>query len=387
MATKQSNSAAHSAPEKTPEQWLEHVERQEKQRGRLKVFLGYAPGVGKTFNMLSEGIRRSSRGEDVVIGLVETHGRAGTAVLVDKLPCIERARLDYKGTVFEEMDLDAILARRPEVVLVDELAHTNIAGSRYPKRYQDVIHLLDARIDVLATVNIQHIESFTPQVQSLTGVTIRETVPNWLMDRADEIVIADLTPEALEERMKRGDIYPAERVDRALSNFFRPGNLMALREMALQQVTRAVDRNLDAYVTRKRLGGEWCVREKVAVCISTSPHARQLIARGARLSEGMNAEFFVIHVNRGDVPSEDRKASLAANIRFAENLGAKVVELKNSSVASATSEFVSRERITQVIFGRSAVTGLKKYLYYFAIQRFMTGAPHADLHIVTQEQA
>lgn len=387
MARMKTNGSAESGPGKTPEQWLEHVENQDKQRGRLKVFLGYAPGVGKTFNMLSEGIRRASRGEDVVVGVVETHGRAGTAALVHQLPNLERTSLDYKGTLFEEMDLEAILARHPEVVLVDELAHTNIEGSRHTKRYEDVIELLNAHIDVLVTVNVQHIESFTPQVQSLTGITIRETVPNWVMDRADEIVLADLTPEALEERMKRGDIYPAERVDRALGNFFRRGNLIALREMALQQVTRAVDRNLDAYVTRKRLGGEWCVREKVAVCISTSPHARQLIARGARLSEGLGAEFFVLYVNRGDAPTADRQASLAANIRFAENLGAKVVELRNSSVASAASEFVARERITQVIFGRSAVTGLKKYLYYFAIQRFMAGAPHADLHIVTQEQA
>lgn len=212
-----------------------------------------------------------------------------------------------------------------------------------------------------------------PSVQSLTGITIRETVPDSTLDRADEIVLVDLTPEALEERMKRGDIYPLERVDRALSNFFRRGNLIALREMVLQQGTRAVDRNLDAYVTRKRLGGEWCVREKVAVCISTSPHAKQLIAPGARIAEGLGAEFFVLYVNGGEAPSEDRKLSLAANIRLAENLGAKVVELENNSVSRATSEFVARERVTQVIFGRSAVTGLKKYLYYLAIHRFMTG--------------
>jgi two-component system sensor histidine kinase KdpD len=381
------NPAGEGGGGKTPEQWLEHVTPKEKERGRLKVFLGYAPGVGKTFSMLSEGIRRLTRGEDVVIGIVETHGRPSTAELAEKLPAVARRRLDYKGTLFEEMDVDAILERRPEVVLVDELAHTNIEGSRHPKRYEDVMDLLEARIDVLVTVNIQHIESLTPQVQRLTGITVRETVPDWVLDRADEIVLADLTPEALEERMKRGDIYPSDRVERALSNFFRRGNLIALREIALQQVTRAVDRTLDAYVTRKRLGGEWCVREKVAVCISPSPNARQLIARGARLAEGLDAELFVLHVNRGETLTEERARSLAANIRFAENLGARVIELKNSSVARATSEFVSRERITQVIFGRSAVKGLKTYLYYFAIQRFMTGAPHADLHIVTQEQA
>jgi two-component system sensor histidine kinase KdpD len=374
-------------PGKTPEQWLEHLAVAEKTRGRLKVFLGYAPGVGKTFSMLSEAIRRASRGEDVVIGIVETHGRASTAELVERLPVLPRRQIEYRGTLFAEMDVDAILARNPAVVLVDELAHSNIEGARHAKRYEDVIQLLDAKIDVLTTVNIQHIESLIPQIQSLTGIAVRESVPDWVLERADEIVLADVTPEALETRMRRGDIYPEDRVERALSNFFRRGNLIALREMALKQVTRAVDRNLDAYVTRKRLGGEWCVQEKVAVCISTSPHARQLIARGARIAEGLGAELFVIHVDRGSEVDADKRRSFEANLRFAENVGAKVIQLRNTSVARATSQFVSEQRITQVIFGRSAVTGLKKYLFYLAIQRFMAGAPHADLHIITQEQA
>ncbi len=374
-------------PGRTPEQWLEHLSTTEKTRGRLKVFLGYAPGVGKTFSMLSEAIRRSSRGEDVVIGVIETHGRVNTAELVDHLPVVPRRELEYRGTLFAEMNLLAILERRPAVVLVDELAHSNIEGSRHAKRYEDVMDLLDANIDVLTTVNIQHIESLIPQIQSLTGITVRESIPDWVLERADEIVLADVTPEALETRMKRGDIYPAERVERALAHFFRRGNLIALREMALKQVTRAVDRNLDAYVTRKRLGGEWCVKEKVAVCISSSPHARQLIARGARVAEGLGAELFVIHVHQGKEVTEDRLRSFEGNLCFARNLGAHIVELRNASVARATAAFVAENRITQVIFGRSAVNGLKKYLYYLAIQRFMAGAPHADLHIITQEQA
>ena len=371
---------------KTPEQWLEHLAATEKTGGRLKVFLGYAPGVGKTFSMLSEAIRRSSRGEDVVIGVVEAHGRVNTAELVDRLPIVPRRELEYRGTLFAEMDLEAILKRKPAVVLVDELAHSNIEGSVHAKRYEDVMDLLEARIDVLTTVNIQHIESLIPQIQSLTGITVRESIPDWVLERADEIVLADVTPEALETRMKRGDIYPEERVERALNHFFRRGNLIALREMALRQVTRAVDRNLDAYVTRKRLGGEWCVKEKVAVCISSSPHARQLIARGARIAEGLGAELFVIHVHQDKEVTEDRLRSFEGNMRFAQNLGAQIIELRNASVARATAAFVAENRITQVIFGRSAVNGLKKYLYYFAIQRFMTGAPHADLHIITQEQ-
>src|ERR1700761_8268211 len=286
---------------KTPDEWLAAVDGQK--RGRFKVFLGYAPGVGKTFSMLSEAIRRKSRGEDVVIGIVETHGRARTAELAAQLEQVPRRRLEYKGTLFEEMDVAAILRRRPEVVLIDELAHTNVGfeldagGVEHAKRYQDVLQILEAEIDVLSTLNIQHVESITPRVQSLTGITVRETVPDWVLDRADEVVLSDLTPEALTTRMSRGDIYPMERVERALSNFFRRGNLIALREMALQRVTRAVDRTLDDYVKRKQLGGHWTVAEKVAVCISASPAARDLIARGARLSQGMDAEFYVLHLD------------------------------------------------------------------------------------------
>src|SRR5205807_9885234 len=221
---------------KTPEQWLEQTAPQKK-RTVLKLFLGYAPGVGKTFNMLSEGIRSYSRGEDVVIGLVETHGRAGIAELASKLETVPRRKIDYKGAAFEEMDVDAILARKPQVVLVDELAHTNIEGSKHHKRYEDVLELLDAGIDVLSTMNIQHLESVTPTVQTVTGIQVRETVPDWVLERANEVVIADLTPEALQTRMKRGDIYPVERADKALSNFFRAGNLLALRELALRHVT------------------------------------------------------------------------------------------------------------------------------------------------------
>ena len=371
-------------PRKSPEEWLASTES-EPQRGRLKVFLGYAPGVGKTYSMLSEGIRRRSRGEDVVVGVVEAHGRAGTADLAAQLEQLPRKEIDYKGTVFHELDLDAVLARAPQVVLIDELAHTNIEGSRHAKRYEDILEILGAKIDVLSTINIQHIESLTPRVQSLTGIPVRETVPDWVLERADEIVISDLTPEALVTRMRRGDIYPQERTERALANFFRRGNLIALREMALQQVTRAVDRTLDDYVARKRLGARWTVAEKVAVCISANPGSRELMARGARMAERLDAEFYVLYVNREQDKGTERQRSLQANLQFAANLGGKVVHLNGPSIAAATAEFASQHRISQVIFGRSALKGLKKYLYFLAIQRFMSAAPHCDLHIVTQE--
>jgi two-component system, OmpR family, sensor histidine kinase KdpD len=369
---------------KSPEEWLPSADN-ETRRGRLKIFLGYAPGVGKTYSMLSEGIRRRSRGEDVVIGLVEAHGRAGTAELASKLEQLPRMEIDYKGAVFEELNVDAVLARAPQVVLIDELAHTNVEGSRHAKRYEDVAQILDAKIDVLSTINIQHIESLTPRVQSLTGIPVRETVPDWVLERADEIVISDLTPEALVTRMRRGDIYPRERAERALANFFRRGNLIALREMALQQVTRAVDRTLDDYVTRKRLGSRWTVAEKVGVCISANPESRELIARGARMAERLDAEFYVLYVKREQDKSEERQRGLQANMQFATNLNGRVVQLDGKSIAATVADFASQHRITQVIFGRSALKGLKKYLYFLAIQRFMSAAPHCDVHIVTQE--
>ena len=371
---------------KTPEQWLEQA-APEKKAGIFKLFLGYAPGVGKTYNMLSEAIRRSRRGEDVVVGVVETHGRKGLTELLSQLEVVPRKSLEYKGTVFQEMDVDAILARKPQVALIDELAHTNIEGSKHKKRFEDVLEILEAKIDVLSTMNIQHLESVTPTVQGITGISVRETVPDWVLERANEVVLADLTPEALQTRMRRGDIYPLERADKALSNFFRAGNLLALRELALRHVTHSVDRSLETYLQRKRIDQNWGVSERVAVCISSNPASQQLIARGARLAQALDAEFSVVHVETGKGRTEDRDRSLVANIRFAENLGAKVVQLKGNIVATTVADFVREQKITQVIFGRSAVHGWRKYLYLAAMNRFLANSPTVDVHIVTQEQS
>lgn len=372
----------------TPEEWLlgqGNAGAGESHRGRLKVFLGYAPGVGKTFSMLSEGIRRRSRGEDVVIGVVETHGRSATAELAAKLEQVPQKQVQYKGTIFSEGDVEAILARAPQVALIDDLAHTNVEGSRFAKRYEDVLLLLESGVDVLSTVNVQHVESLTPRVQALTGIAVREQVPDWVLDRADEIVLSDLTPEALVTRMQRGDIYPADRVERSLADFFRRGNLIALREMALQRVTRAVDRTLDEYAKRKRLGPHWSIAEKVAVCISANSQARDLIARGARLAEALGAELYVLHVETERDGEADRKLALDASFQLARNLGAQTISLQGKDTARSTASFVREHRITQAIVGRSATHGLRSYLYYWALQKFMAEAPHVDLHIVTQE--
>src|ERR1700723_3900291 len=316
---------------KTPDEWLATVDGQK--RGRFKVFLGYAPGVGKTFSMLSEAVRRKSRGEDVVIGIVETHGRARTAELAAQLEAVPRKKIEYKGTMFEEMDVDAILARKPEVVLVDELAHTNIPGSRHRKRYEDVQDLLAAKIDVVSTLNIQHIESIAPTVRAITGVIVRETVPDWVPLSASETVIVDLTPEALVNRMRRGDVYGKEKVEQSLKNFFRRGNLIALRELALRQVAEQVDRSLETYMDAKQIRENWGVRERIAVCISGSASGQYLIARAARMARRLDAELYVVHVLREFATREENPKILEANLRFAENLGSLVVRLMRRSVA------------------------------------------------------
>jgi two-component system sensor histidine kinase KdpD len=369
---------------KTPEQWLEEA-APAKKGGVFKLFLGYAPGVGKTYSMLSEAIRRHSRGEDVVIGVVETHGRKATADLADQLEAVPRKKLDYKGALFEEMDVDAILARKPQVAIVDELAHTNIEGSKHRKRYEDVFELLDAGIDILSTMNIQHLESVTPTVQGITGIQVRETVPDWVLQRVDEVVMADLTPEALQNRMRRGDIYPQERVERALGNFFRPGNLIALRELALRHVTHAVDRSLETYLDKQESRRSLGVRERIAVCISSNPAAQHLIARGARMAQALDGELYIVYVDMGQDTSERNQKSLQANVQFAENVGAHVVRVKGRTVAGAVAEVVHEKHITHVVFGRSATTGWRRYLYISAIHRFLRDAPAVDVHIVTQE--
>jgi len=370
-----------------PEEWLEVASPPQKTRGVFKLFLGYAPGVGKTFSMLSEALRRRSRGEDVVIGVVETHGRQGIEELAQQLEDVPRKKIEYKGTIFEEMDVDAILARHPGVVLVDELAHTNIPGSKHRKRYEDVQELLAANIDVLSTVNIQHIESIAPVVRSITGIVVRETVPDWVPLTASETVMVDLTPEALHARMKRGDVYSTEKVERSLKNFFRRGNLIALRELALRQVAEQVDRSLESYMEAQDIRKNWGVRERMAVCISSNPAGQYLVARGARMARRMDAELYVVHVDRefGPLHREPNPNALSANLRFAESLGAKVIRLKGKSVADTVAAFVRSKHITQVIFGRAPVRDWRKYLYLSALHRFLRESPAVDVHIVTQE--
>jgi two-component system sensor histidine kinase KdpD len=369
-----------------PEDWLNIVSPPQKTRGVFKLFLGYAPGVGKTYSMLAEAIRRHTRGEDVVVGIVETHRRKAVEELSTRLEQVPRRKLEYKGTTFDEMDVDAIIARHPAVAVVDELAHTNVPGSRNRKRYEDVQELLAAKIDVLSTLNIQHIESVAPMVRNITGITVRETVPDWVPMTANETVMVDLTPEALQARMQRGDVYTSERVEQALGNFFRRGNLIALREIALRQVAEQVDRSLETYMADKEIQKNWAVRERLAVCVSSSPDAQYLIARAARMARRLDAELFVIHVDNNRDRAEGGHKSLDANLQFAKNLGAHIVRVESWSVADGVAQVVREKRITQVIFGRSADKGWKKYLYLSAAHRFLRESPEVDVHIVTKER-
>jgi len=369
---------------KTSEEWLTEISP-EKSRGTFKLFLGYAPGVGKTYSMLSEAIRRASRGEDVAIGVVESHGRKGVAELASRVDRIPLRNLDFKGTVFEEMDVDAILARKPGVVLADELAHSNIEGSRHAKRFEDLMDLLEARIDVLSTMNVQHIESLGPTVLQITGVQIRETVPDWVMQRVDEVQLVDLTPQALKERMSRGEIYPVDRVERALSHFFRPGNLIALRELALRQVTQVVDRSLDAYLKKDGTQPAEGVLERIGVCINANPAGQYLIARGSRMAQGVGGELYVFYIDLGKKLDPDEWKSLSANLRFAESLGARVVQKSGRKLIEGIREFIREYHITQVIFGRSVRTGWRWFPYLSSIHGLLRDSPTVDVHIVTQE--
>ncbi len=371
---------------KKPEDWLEVASPPQKARGIFKLFLGYAPGVGKTYSMLSEALRRRSRGEDLVIGVVETHGRKGIEELASQIESVPRKRIEYKGTVFEEMDVDAIHCAETG----RRLWSTNWPTPIFPaasiaNATKTFRIILAAKIDVVSTLNIQHIESIAPVVRSITGITVRETVPDWVPLTATETVMVDLTPEALHNRMKRGDVYSTEKVERSLKNFFRRGNLIALRELALRQVAEQVDRSLETYMEDEDIRKNWGVRERMAICISGNPAGQYLVARGARMARRMDAELYVVHVEREIGPKEANTSALAANLRFAESFGAKVIRLKGRSVADSVAEFVRAKHITQVIFGRAPIHDWRKYLYLSAVHRFLRESPPVDVHIVTQE--
>ncbi len=316
-------------------------------RGKLRVYLGAAPGVGKTYAMLGEAQRRLERGTDVVVGYVETHGRRHTEELLDGLEVVPRRRLRYRGTSFEEMDVDAVLARRPKVALVDELAHTNVPGSRHAKRWQDVEDLLEAGIDVITTVNIQHLESVNDVVEKITGGAQQETVPDAVVRAADQIELQDMTAEALRRRLAHGNVYAPEKVDAALSNYFRAGNLNALRELALLWTADRVDAALQQYREQHDITGTWEARERVVVALTGGPEGDTLIRRAARIAaRASGGDLLAVHVARSDGLTGASQASLATQRLLVESLGGSYHQVLGDDVPAALLAFARAENAT-----------------------------------------
>ncbi len=355
--------------------------------GQLRVYLGAAPGVGKTFRMLEEGHRRRDRGTDVVIGFVESHGRRNTEVLVEGLEVVPRQTINYRGTSFTEMDLDAVLARRPEVVLVDELAHTNVPGSRNAKRWQDIQELLDAGITVITTVNIQHLESLNDVVRQITGVPQRETVPDEIVRRAEQIELVDMTPEALRRRMAHGNIYAAEKVDAALGNYFRVGNLTALRELALLWLADKVDEQLDRYRAEHHISSTWEARERVVVALTGGPEGETLIRRAARIADRTKgADLLAVHVARSDGLAGGNPANLARQRVLVESLGGTYHQVVGTDIPTALLDFARGVNATQLVLGASRRGRIAQIFSPGVGVTTTAESGSIDVHLVTHEE-
>ncbi len=354
-------------------------------RGQLRIYLGSAAGVGKTFAMLGEGHRRRERGTDVVVGFVETHGRPHTADQLRGLEVVPRVRLPYRGTYFEEMDLDAVLERRPEVALVDEFAHTNVPGSRNEKRWQDVEELLDAGIDVISNVNIQHLESLNDVVEKITGVPQRETVPDAVVRAADQVELVDMTPEALRRRMAHGNIYKAEKIDAALTHYFRVGNLAALRELALLWLADKVDEGLQRYRAAHGIQATWEARERVVVALTGGPEGETLIRRAARIAaRSAGGDLLAVHVTRSDGLTGANPGALANQRHLAESLGGSYHQVVGDNVPDALLSFARAENATQLVLGASRRSWLSSLLTGPGVSmRTVRESGDIDVHIVT----
>ncbi|MCW6004421.1 DUF4118 domain-containing protein [Micromonospora sp. CPCC 205371] len=356
-------------------------------RGQLRIYLGAAPGVGKTYTMLEEAHRRHGRGTDVVVGFVETHGRTHTQNLIGELEVVPRQTLTYRGAAFTEMDVDAVLARRPQVALVDELAHTNVPGSRNAKRWQDIQELLDAGITVLSTVNIQHLESLNDVVEQITGITQRETVPDAFVRQADQVELVDMTPEALRRRMAHGNVYPPAKIDAALGNYFRVGNLTALRELALLWLADKVDEQLDRYREEHRIGGTWEARERVVVALTGGSEGETLIRRAARIAaRTKGADLLAVHVARSDGLAGADPALLAKQRVLVESLGGTYHQVTGDNVPSGLIDFAQGVNATQLVLGASRRSRLSQILSAGVGVTTTNLSGPIDVHLVTHEQ-
>jgi two-component system, OmpR family, sensor histidine kinase KdpD len=370
----------------SPEALLEAARREEARVGKLRIFVGAAPGVGKTYEMLQQARARKKDGYDIVVGVVETHGRRETEALLEGLEVIPRRRLDYKGQWLDEMDLDAIIARHPQIVLVDELAHTNAAGSRHPKRYLDVEELLGHGINVYTTVNIQHIESLNDVVAQITHVRVRETVPDSVFDRADAVELVDLTPDDLIQRLKEGKVYVPKQAERALENFFSPANLTALRELALRRTADRVDEQLLTEMQAHAIPGPWAAGERILVCVSEDARAAGLVRYAKRLADRLHGPWTALYVEsrRSLQLSEEERDRVADTLRLAEALGGDTATIPSAGrhIADDVIGYAQTNNVTQIIIGKSTRTRWFEIIHGSVVHDLVRRSGNISVHVI-----
>ena len=373
----------------SPDALLEAARRENAQVGRLKIFVGAAPGVGKTYEMLQSAHAKLKAGVDVVIGVVETHGRAETEALLRGLEIIPRKRTDYRGQFVEEMDLDAVIVRHPQLVLVDELAHTNATGSRHPKRYLDVEELLSHGIDVYTAVNIQHIESLNDVVAQITHVRVRETVPDKIFERADAIELIDLTPDDLIQRLKEGKVYVPKQAERALEHYFSPGNLTALRELALRRTAERVDEQLLNHMQANAIAGPWAAGERILVCVSEDPRAAGLVRHTKRLADRVHAPWTAISIEtrRSLQLTDEERDRLADTLRLAEALGGEAITIPGVErrIADDVIKFAQGNNVTQIIVGKSTRSRLFEIVRGSVVHDLVRRAGNITINVIAGE--
>lgn len=368
----------------SPEEALKKATKENK--GKLKIFLGYAPGVGKTFAMLNEANRRLKRGQDIVIGYLEPHDRPETIDQAKNIPVIPRKIIEYNGVAFEELDTEAIITRKPSIVLVDELAHTNAPTSEREKRYEDVQVLLNNGINVITTLNIQHLESLNDVVFQITGIKVRETIPDSIVYNADEVVVVDVTPDALRGRLERGIVYKKETAEKALKNFFRKGNLTALREIALRQTAEEVDEDLEEYMKEHGIHDNWYTVERIMVCISSNPNANKLIRRGARAARRYKCELYVVYVEcthpfSPKLTNKDLK-TLDLHKKIAKKLDGEIINLKGKSISEELLKFAQEKHITQLFIGHSKRSSFQTFLRGDTVNKILKEAKNIEVRVI-----
>src|SRR5476651_1730407 len=350
-----------------PDELLDKIQRDEekKQRGRLKIFFGASAGVGKTYAMLQAGHRRREEGIDTVVGIVETHGRKETLALVEGLDAVPLTLYEYRDRKLPEFDLDGALERRPQLVLVDELAHSNVPGARHLKRWQDVHELLDAGIDVYTTVNVQHLESLNDIVGQITQIRVFETVPDRVLDQADEVTLVDLPPEELLERLRHGKVYMPQQAEHAVRNFFRKGNLIALRELALRRTADRVDAQMRDYREDHSIQNVWQVKERMLVCVGPGENAENLVRAAYRLAQLLKAEWIVLYVETAKLQrlSKEQRDGILRTLKLAEELGAETVTLSGHKLAEEVINYARTRNATRIVLGKPSLSGWKRKLF------------------------